>query len=85
MATPARQYTIRRVPDHVERALRRRAKTTGKSFNEVALEALALGSGEELRPKRALGRVVGSLSQRDAARMDEEVQRQRQLDGGLWK
>jgi len=35
-----RQYTIRNVPRHVDRALRKRATETGKSLNQVALEAL---------------------------------------------
>jgi hypothetical protein len=39
------QYTIRSVPPKVDQALRKRARATGKSLNEVALEALAKGSG----------------------------------------
>jgi hypothetical protein len=39
------QYTIRYVPAKVDLVLRNRAKKTGKSLNEVALEALAKGSG----------------------------------------
>lgn len=39
------QYTIRSIPAKVDQALRKRAKKTGKSLNEVALEALAKGTG----------------------------------------
>jgi hypothetical protein len=39
------QYTIRSVPPNVDQALRRQARRTGKSLNEVAIEALAKGSG----------------------------------------
>jgi hypothetical protein len=39
------QYTIRSIPPKVDQVLRKRAKNTGKSLNEVALEALAKGSG----------------------------------------
>lgn len=39
------QYTIRSIPSQVDQALRRRAKKTGKSLNEVAVEALAKGTG----------------------------------------
>ena len=39
------QYTIRSIPPKVDQALRKRAKKTGKSLNEVALEALAKGAG----------------------------------------
>jgi len=39
------QYTIRSIPSKVDQALRKRAKKTGKSLNEVVLEALAKGTG----------------------------------------
>ncbi|MHB8264249.1 MAG: FitA-like ribbon-helix-helix domain-containing protein [Acidimicrobiales bacterium] len=39
------QYTIRSIPPKVDRALRIRAHKTGKSLNEVAIEALAKGAG----------------------------------------
>jgi plasmid stability protein len=39
------QYTIRKIPNSVNAALRRRAREQGKSLNEVAIEALARGSG----------------------------------------
>jgi len=39
------QYTIRSIPSNVDTALRRRAQKTGKSLNEVAVEALAKGAG----------------------------------------
>ena len=39
------QYTIRNISKQVDQALRRRAKQQGRSLNDVALEALALGAG----------------------------------------
>jgi hypothetical protein len=39
------QYTIRNISKQVDQALRRKAKQQGRSLNEVALEALALGAG----------------------------------------
>ena len=39
------QYTIRSIPTKVDQALRKLAKKTGKSLNDVALEALAKGAG----------------------------------------
>lgn len=48
------QYTIRSVPPQVDRALRRRARMTGRSLNEVALEALMGASGvTAIAPGRA--------------------------------
>ena len=39
------QYTIRSIPPKVDQTLRKRAQKTGKSLNEVAVEALAKGAG----------------------------------------
>ena len=39
------QYTIRKVPDSVDRMLRERSRTEGKSLNEAAIEALQAGLG----------------------------------------
>lgn len=40
-----KQYTIRAVPHKVDEALRRKAQKTGKTLNEVAVEALTKGVG----------------------------------------
>ena len=40
-----KQYTIRAVPHKVDEALRRKAQKTGKTLNEVAVEALTKGAG----------------------------------------
>jgi hypothetical protein len=85
MPKHARQYTIRNVPDRVDRSLRKRVKETGQSFNQVVLDALTIGVGEASRPKRDLSEVVGSLSRKEAERMDGEVRRQRQIDPELWR
>ena len=37
------QYTIRAVPDAIDRALRQRAKRESKSLNAVVIDALARG------------------------------------------
>ena len=85
MAPPTTQYTIRNVPADVDRALRKRARETGKSLNRVALEALASGAGEPLHAKRDLSEIVGSITPKEAERIEEEIRRQRQLDPELWK
>jgi hypothetical protein len=41
----ASQYTIRRVPAAVDRALRQKANAENKSLNEVLLESLAQSAG----------------------------------------
>jgi len=39
------QYTIRSIPPKVDQALRKRSQKTGKSLNEVVIEALTKGAG----------------------------------------
>jgi len=39
------QYTIRSIPANLDKTLRHRALKTGKSLNEVVVEALAKGAG----------------------------------------
>ncbi len=85
MKKNTKQYTIRNIPIRVDQILRRRAKETGKSFNQVALEALVTGSGDSLKPKRDFSDVIGSLSEKDAAKMEKEISLQRQIDEDLWK
>jgi hypothetical protein len=41
------EYTLRNVPAALDRTRRRRAARLSKSLNEVALEALARGTGVE--------------------------------------
>ncbi len=46
------QYTIRAVPDEVDRALRLRAKRESKSLNAVVIDALARGLALDAPPAR---------------------------------
>lgn len=46
------QYTIRGIPTIVDDALRLRARETGKSLNEVVIDALAEGAGVTRTPRR---------------------------------
>jgi hypothetical protein len=80
-----KQYTIRGIPLEVDAVLKRLAKQSSKSFNQIALEALTLGAGQTLRPKRDFSQVIGSITKRQAAAMDEEIRLQRQLDADLWE
>ena len=41
----SRQYTIRSIPPKLDGVLRSKAKKTGKSLNEVTLDALTKGVG----------------------------------------
>lgn len=80
---PSRQYTIRNVPDHVDRVLRQRAQASHVSFNQVALEALIAGVGEAI-PRRDLTRIAGSMPAEEADALEEEIRRQHRVDPELW-
>jgi plasmid stability protein len=86
-ANAVKQYTIRNIPANVDRALRRRARETRRSFNQVVVEALVAGSGEADVPQQHhdLDFMIGSMSEAAAARVEAEVRAQRRIDPDLWK
>jgi hypothetical protein len=73
------QYTLRGVPERLDRALREQARAEGVSVNQLALRALARGLDSEL-PRRDLSSFAGTLSAADAKAIGEEVRRQRRVD-----
>jgi hypothetical protein len=79
------QYSIRRIPAAVDKALRQRARVEGKSLNEVAVSALAegLGLGADLVVRRDLADVAGTWK-RDSA-FDSALEAQDRIDESLWK
>jgi hypothetical protein len=85
MSKQAKQYTLRDVPPHVDRALRRRARETGRSLNRVAVEALAAGAGEGARTHDDLDFMIGTMSKAEGARLDREIEAQRRIDPELWR
>jgi len=79
------QYTIRNIPAAVDKVLRAQAKRRGKSFNQVLVETLQLGSGVGNTPTvyRDLDWFVGSGgigSKEKAAFKDQRV-----VDDKLWR
>ena len=80
-----RQYTIRNVPESLDRVLRQRARELHKSFNQVALEALLAGAGGLTLPRRDLSGIAGSLSEDEARQFDDEIRLQRRIDEELWR
>ena len=79
------QYTIRNVPDYLDAALRSAADTQGKSLNEVAIEALARGTGLSELPcrRRDLGDMAGSW-RKDPA-FDSALAAQDTIDEAMWR
>lgn len=79
------QYTIRGVPPAVDQALRKLARSSGKSLNETALEALAEGAGVSGAPRkrRDLTDLLGKWKP-DQEFLDA-IADQRRIDEDLWK
>jgi len=79
------QYTIRKIPQPIDAALRRRAREQGKSLNEVTIEALARGAGlgENRGRQRDLADIVGTW-RKDRA-FDRALAAQDTIDKELWK
>jgi hypothetical protein len=79
------QYTLRKVPREVDKALRQKAKQEGKSLNQVAVEALARGANvDAVRPKfRSLDFAIGTWV--EDPEFDKAIEEQRQIDPEMWK
>jgi hypothetical protein len=79
------QYTLRAVPDAIDRALRQRAKQEKKSLNTVAVEALARGLELDAKPAEHidLDALIGSW-QEDPA-FDQAIADFERVDKEAWK
>lgn len=79
------QYTLRNVPEHLDRLLRERAREEGKSLNQMMLELLghALGLAEEAPPRRDLSDVAGTWV--EDPETDQALAEQRRVDEELWR
>jgi len=79
------QYTIRKVPDTLDTALRRRAREQGKSLNEVTIEALARGAGVSGEPcrRRDLHDIAGTW--RNDRAFDRALEAQDAVDEESWR
>jgi len=79
------QYTIRDIPDHLDKALRQAARQQGKSLNEVAVETLARGAGisGERGRQRDLADIAGTW-RKDPA-FDSALAAQHAIDEEMWR
>ena len=79
------QYTLRKVPREVDKALRQKAKQEGKSLNQVAIEALARGASVDPVPPKFhhLDFAIGTWV--EDPEFDKAVEAQRQIDPEMWK
>jgi hypothetical protein len=79
------QYTIRRIPKAVDNAVRERARVTGKSLNEAAVDALADGAGLKGKPRkrRDLADIAGTWKADKT--FEQALADQDRIDKDLWR
>jgi hypothetical protein len=82
---PAVQYTVRSVPPHIDKALRRKAQEGRKSLNEVLRDALIReAEGTDLPARYTdLDALAGSWV--DVPGFDDAIQAQDRVDEALWR
>ena len=79
------QYTIRDIPDEVDKVIRAKARAEGKSISQTVVDALRRGLclDAPLQKKRDLGDVFGK-SEPDPE-LDKALAECRQIDWEEWK
>jgi len=79
------QYTIRAVPDEIDRALRQRARRESKSLNTVVIDALARGLALDVAPVRHtdLDHLVGTWQ--EDPQFDRAVAEFDRIDDESWQ
>ena len=79
------QYTLRDVPDRVDRALRTRAKAEDRSLNAIAVEVLSAGIGVGSEPPRFhdLDEFAGTWVKDPA--FDAAIADMDKIDKDLWR
>jgi hypothetical protein len=80
------QITVRGLDPQIERDIRRIAKTTGKSLNQVVLEMLGQTAGPRKRsPADALRKLAGGWTKNEAAEFNEATKICEQIDEEMWR
>lgn len=83
---PTVQYTVRSVPAHVDKALRRKAREERKSLNEILRAALIREAGGADLPARVytdLDALAGSWV--EVPGFDAAIEAQDRIDPDLWR
>jgi hypothetical protein len=83
--TVGMQYTLRKVPRDVDKALRQKARSQGRSLNEIAIEALTRGAGIErgIAKNHDLDFAIGTWV--EDPEFEKSISDQRRIDPDLWK
>jgi len=80
------QITVRGLDPQLERDIRRIAKKTGKSLNQVVLEMLGKTAGSRKRPPSdALRKLAGGWTENKAAEFNDAIKICEQIDEEMWR
>lgn len=80
------QYTIRNIPPSVDRALRRRAKITRRSFNQTVIDELSKNFPKtSARSSDRFGWLANTMTAEDAAIFDSTITELNKPDNGFWE
>ena len=81
------EITLRNLPDHVEKAIRKRADEKRISLNQSATEHLqqALGTAEGRGKYRDLQNRAGTWGEDEAAAFGRRIDEMRSIDPEIWK
>lgn len=86
-----RQLTIRNIPEHIEKDIKREARKKNVSLNKACISVLEKATGRKTRrtPRKAifhdLDHLCGMWSARDSRVFEENLSCQRDIDKDLWK
>ena len=79
------QYTIRSVPLQLDKVLKKRAKQSGKSFNQTVIETLSQQTfGSPKVPKTNVFEELFGANTLDKG-FDEAIEQMSQIDEELWR
>lgn len=79
------QYTIRNIPPTVDKVIRKRAKSSGKSFNQTVVDLLSLQTFGTTSPpvNDGFDWLFGAMTLDNE--FDEAIKDMRQVDKKLWQ
>jgi len=83
------QITIRISDPEMEKALRRKAKESKKSLNKVVLELIGesygKGRGKEKPAGESLREFAGTMTNEEAAELEDAIRIFEEIDEEIWK
>jgi plasmid stability protein len=79
------QYTLRNIPEHVDHAMRDKARREHRSLNEVAIEALSRGLGVDGEPVRHRDLTDIADTWIEDPEIEAALEEQRTIDHELWR